>query len=101
MSGREIGVAAGLVIVAIGAISEGANQHSPAVRPPAPKPVPAPAHAVVIHQVTEHVVTRVVPGSSLAGWQLMLVIIAAIFVSAGVVIALASRRPLWPSTWMT
>lgn len=101
MSGREIGVAAGLVIVAIGAISEGANQHSPAVRPPAAKPVPEPAHTVVIHQVTEHVVTRVVPGAPLAGWQLMFVITVAIFVSAGVVIALHSRWSLWPSTWMT
>ena len=101
MSGREIGVAAGLVIVAIGALSEGTTQHSPAVRSPAAKPVPVPAHTVVIHQVTEHVVTRGVPGAPLAGWQLMLVITVAIFVSAGVVIALHSRRSLWPSTWMT
>ncbi len=100
MSGREVGVAAGLVIVAIGAISEAANQHSAAVRPPA-KPAPVPAHTMVIHQVTEHVVTRAVPGSPLAGWQLMLVLIAAIFAAAGVVIALGSRRSLWPSTWMT
>jgi hypothetical protein len=98
MSGREAAVAAGLVIVAIGALSEGANQHSAAVRPPAAKPVPLPARTVVIHQVAEHVVTRVVPGSPLAGWQLMFVIIVAIVVSAGVVIALHSRRSLWPST---
>jgi hypothetical protein len=101
MSGREVAVAAGLVIVAIGAFSETANQHSPAVRPPPAKPVPVPAHTVVIHQVAEHVVTRVVQGSPLAGWQLMLVIIAAIVVSAGVVIALGSRWSLWPSRWMT
>src|SRR5215472_14143367 len=98
MSGREAGVAAGLVIVVIGALSEAADQHSAAVRPPGSKPVPAPARTVVIHQVTEHVVTRAVPGSPLAGWQLMFVIIAAVVVSAGVVIALGSRRSLWPST---
>jgi hypothetical protein len=92
MSGREVAVAAGLVIVAIGAISEGANQHSPA-KTPAPKPVPVPVHTVVIHQVTQHVVTRVVPGSPLAGWQIMLIVIAGLIIAGGTAVALFHRRP--------
>ncbi len=92
MSGREVAVAAGLVIVAIGAISEEANhQHSPAVKPSAPRPVLT--HTVVIHQVTQHVVTRVVSGSPLAGWEIMLIVIVGLIIAGGTTVALFHRRP--------
>jgi hypothetical protein len=91
MSGREVAVAAGLIIVAIGAISEAANQHSPAVTPPVPRPLPT--HTVIIHQVTEHTVTRVVSGSPLAGWEIMLIVIAGLIIAGGTTVALFHRRP--------
>jgi hypothetical protein len=103
MSGREIGVAAGLMIVAIGALSEAASHPgAPAHQLVHVTPRPGPAHTVIVHEVTTRVVTRVVSGSPLAGWELMFIVIAAILVAAGTAIALHSRRqPLWPCTSMT
>ena len=99
MSGREIAVGAGLLIIAIGAISEADNQHpTPQVVFTGPKvlapltPKPVPTHTVVVHQVTTHIVTRVVSGSPLAGWQIMLIAIAAVIVVAGAFVAVQLRR---------
>jgi hypothetical protein len=100
MSGREIAVAVGLMIIAIGAISEADHQSIPS-----PKPVailrPAPAHKEVIHQTVTHVVTRVVSGSPVNGVEIVLMVIALALISAGTVITLHNRRQLWPSTWTT
>jgi len=100
MSGREIAVAAGLMIIAIGAISEADHQN-----PPSPRPVaifrPAPAHTEVIHPTVTHVVTRVVSGSPVNGVEIVLMVIALALISAGTVIALHDRRHLWPSMWTT
>jgi hypothetical protein len=96
MSGREVAVAAGLVIIAIGALSEAANhpaQHA--------TPRPVPTHTVVIHQATTHVVTKLT-GSPVNGLEITLMVIVGMLVSAGVVIALHSiGRQLWPSMSMT
>ena len=92
MSGREVAVGAGLFIMAVGILADQANSPSaPAVKPPAPKPVPT--HTEIIHTVTTHVVTKVVGGSPLAGWEIMLIVIATLIISAGTAIALHSRRP--------
>src|SRR5215472_14380519 len=92
MSGREIAVAAGLMIIAIGAISEADHQN-----PPSPRPVaifrPAPAHTVVIHPTVTHVVTRVVSGSPLNGVEIMLIVIVGLIIAGGTTVALFHRRP--------
>jgi hypothetical protein len=92
MSGREVAVAAGLLIIAIGAISEAGSQGTPS-----PKPVailrPAPAHTEIIHAVPTHVVTRVVSGSPLAGWEIMLIVIVGLIIAGGTTVALFHRRP--------
>ena len=89
MSGREAAVGAGLFILAAGILADQANS-----APAAPKPVPVPTHTVIIHQITEHTVTRVVSGSPVSGWQLMFIVIAALVISAGTVITLhIHRRP--------
>jgi hypothetical protein len=86
MSGREAAVAAGLVIITIGALCEADNQPQ---HHAAPKPVPV--HTVVIHEITTRVVTRHA-GWPVAGWQIMLMVIVAVVVAGGVAITLY-RRP--------
>jgi hypothetical protein len=86
MSGREGAVAAGLVIITIGALSEAANQPQ---HNAAPRPVPV--HTVVVHEITTRVVTRHV-GWPVTGWQIMVMVIVAVVMAGGVAIALY-RRP--------
>jgi hypothetical protein len=88
MSGREIGVAAGLFILAVGILAD----QQPEPHHVAPKPVHT--HTVIIHQVNEHVVTRVSSGSPVNGLEITLMVIVGMLISAGVVIALHFR---WPS----
>ena len=88
MSGREIAVAAGLVIITIGAVDEASHQGSAPARP-----VPQPAHTEAVHTVVTHVVTKTVSGSPLSGWEIMIMVIATLIMAAGTAIALHSRRP--------
>jgi hypothetical protein len=87
MSGREIGVAAGLFILAVSILAD----QQPEPHQVAPKPVPT--RTVIIHQVTEHVVTRVRSGSPVNGLEIMLMVVVGMLISAGVIIALHFRRP--------
>jgi len=99
MSGREIGVAAGLFILAVGILADQKDNPAPHHLPVKSQPVPT--HTVIIHQITTHVVTRVI-GSPVNGLEITLMVIVGMLISAGVVIALHSiRRQLWPSMSMT
>ena len=88
MSGREITMAAAMVIVAIGAV-EDATHHGAAS--PAPRPAPRPT--VIVRTVTQHTMTRAASGSPLSGWEIMLIAIAALIISGWVACVLNRPRP--------
>jgi hypothetical protein len=56
--------------------------------PPSPSPV---------HQVVTHVVARAASGSPLSGWEITLLIIVSLILTAGVAIVYLTNRPAGPS----